>query len=180
MNLQGKMLVVVLFAGTVLGRAQQAQIWRTDNTKQPEGKPAISLTLSVNPQQVKLGESTQLEVSLKNLSVGEIFVYKDTGKSDNSSYDVFVVDDKGVEASTTPYYRHLHGTRLPGDPHVYYGTGSRSADPVEPGGILNSQIKLERLRLLDHAGTYKIWVERADGISKSRVKSNTVTVTVTP
>ena len=77
-----------------MGSAQQAQIWRTDNTKQPEGKPAISLTLSVNPKQVKLGESAQLEVSLKNLSVSEIYVYKDIGKSDNSSYDVFVVDDK--------------------------------------------------------------------------------------
>lgn len=177
MKLQEIMPVVVLFAGTALSHAQ---IWSTDNAKRPEGQPAISLTLSANPQQIKLGESTRLEVSLKNISGSEIFVPKDIGESDNSSYDVFAVDDKGVEAPSTPYYRYLHGKRLPTDPHVYYGTGSRNAEQVEPGGTLRSQINLARLRLLDHVGTYTIWVERFDDISKSRVKSNTVTVTVSP
>lgn len=129
MKLQGVIPVVVVFAGTALS---YAQIWRTDNTKQPEGTPAISLTLSVNPQQIKLGESTQLEVSITNLSGGEIFVYKDIGQSDNSSYDVLVVDDKGVDAPTTPYYRYLHGTRLPGDPH--YVPGNR-CDRIGPSRL---------------------------------------------
>jgi hypothetical protein len=167
MKLQGVIPVVVLFAGTALGHAQ---IWSTDHTKQPAGKPAISLTVSVNPQQIKLGESTQLEVSLTNLSGGEIFVYKDIGDSDDWSYEVSAVDDKGVEAPTTPYYRYLKGGRLPGDPH--YVPRSRHAVPVEPGKVLKSQINLAHLRLLDHTGTYTIWVERNDDISKSLVKSN--------
>ncbi len=176
MKVQGIILVIALFAGTA---ASRAQIWSTKDMKLPEGKPAISLTLSANPQQIKSGGSIQLEILLTNISGGEIFVYKDIGKSDNSSYDVMVVDDRGVEAPTTPYYRHLRGKRLPGDPHLSYGTGSRMAVPVEPGETLKSQIDLVLLRLLNHSGTFTTWVERNDDISKSRVKSNLVIVTVT-
>jgi hypothetical protein len=175
MKLQRTILEIAVIAGTVFGLAQ---ITIAQPTKQPEGKPAISLLLSANPQDIKIDESTQLGITLKNISASELSVGRLVAESDDFDYHVMAVDDKGVEAPTTPYYRYVRGKRLPGDPH--FVPPSRMIVMLKPDEVLKSQIKLDHLRLLDHAGTYTIWVERFDDISKSRVKSNTVTVTVNP
>src|ERR1700751_6160791 len=93
MKIHDVMIVVTFIAGTASGIPQ---ITSTNNTKQSASESAISLTLAANPQQVKRGESTRLDISLKNVSASAISVFREVSESDDSDYDVFVIDDKGI------------------------------------------------------------------------------------
>ncbi len=174
MRLNRAMIVAVLLGATA--SSSSAQITSTDNSVHPGSQPAVSLSLSAVPARVKVGESIRLYISLKNISTKEIFVGNDIGSA-APDYDVFVVDDQGAVPPTTPYYRFVKGGRLPSDPR-FYSTYSRSTVLVQPGKALGSSIDLGKLYELDHAGLYKIWVERLDQISNTKVKSNTISVTI--
>jgi hypothetical protein len=168
------MLAALLLGGIAFG---SAQITSTDNSRHPGSQPSVSLNLLAVPMQVKPSGSLLLKISLHNISTKDILVGYDIG-SGAVDYDVFVVDDQGIEPPTTAFCRFVKGKRLPGDPR-FYSTYSRPTVLVQPGKSQETTINLEKLYGLDHAGVYKVWVERFDGISMTRVQSNTITVTVT-
>lgn len=63
MRLERAMIAAVLLGAIASGSS--AQITSTDNSVHPGSKPAVSLSLSVVPAQVKVGESITLYISLK-------------------------------------------------------------------------------------------------------------------
>lgn len=164
--------VALLITGLTLADAQSVS---KDNATQP----AFSLNLSAASTQVRAGEALRLVVSLKNISSKEIIIAKENATSDEADYSVLAIDEQGKNASTTPYYRVLKGERQTEVPKFVIRRSTQMLT-VQPGESLESGIELGRIYKIETPGVYKIWVERLDKVSNIRVKSNTVTVTVTP
>jgi hypothetical protein len=156
-----------------------AQIMKTDKATASVARPSVTLTLSAVPATARKGQTIDLEVSLKNISQKDIFVANETGPHGEADYDVFVTDAQGMSAAETAYYRFVKGKRQPDDPR-FYRSYSRQVAVVEPGKSLGTTIDVGTIYDLSRPGTYKIWVERLDQTSGIPVKSNVVTVIVTP
>lgn len=92
--------------------------------------------------------------------------------------EVYVHDEKGDPAPETKYQRALRGEGPPSDLPVTSGIGSSLSPGKNSGkGLV---IILNKFYDLRKSGKYKIELQWADPTSKTVVKSNTTTVTVTP
>lgn len=177
MNISRALIAVLLLGPAANG---YPQITAADNSSHPSTHPSVNISISTAATtQFKLGTPIRLKVVLTNISGKEIFVGKEVSYNDLADYDVFVVNDHGESAPTTALHRFLSGKRRPDDPRFYF-THSRQILLVHPGQSLKSGIDLETIYKISQPGTYKIWVERQDGISNQRIKSNEITITVTP
>ena len=90
-------------------------------------------------------------------------------------YTVDVRDDKGVARPETRFYIFAQGR----DPDAAKRT-SGWATKVKPGGTLADRVKVSKLYDLNQPGKYTIQFQRLDPQTKTFVKSNEITVTVTP
>jgi hypothetical protein len=169
------MTVLVLFGGSA---SIGAQIRSTDNSINPGSQPSISLILSASSPQIKLGDQIRLNISLTNTSGKEILVGDERGGVE-VDYDISIADENGKAPAATAYLRSIKGNRLPDDPK-FYRTYSRQILSVKPGMSLDNRIDLGRIYKIISPGIYKIRVERLEEISKKRVQSNTITLTVIP
>ena len=156
-----------------------AQIMKADKATAPESQPSVALTLSAIPCTARTGQAIELKVSVKNISQRNIVVADEIGPNGGADYDVFVTDSQGMSAPETAYHRHLKGRRQPNDP-LFYRSGSRQTSVVQPGRSVGDVIDVGKIYDLSKPDTYKIWLERLDQTSGIHVKSNVVTVTVTP
>lgn len=92
--------------------------------------------------------------------------------------EVYVHDEKSDPAPETKYQRALRGEGPPSDLPVTSGIGSSLSPGKNSGkGLV---IILNKFYDLREPGKYKIELQWADPTSKTIVKSNTTTVTVTP
>jgi len=177
MNISRALIAVLLMGSAAI---VHAQITSADNSVHPGSHPSVKIALSTSATQFKLGEPVRLDILLTNISGHPIFVGKEIGINGANEYDVFVVNDHGKSAPTTAYYRFIKGRRRPGDPKFFYSSHSRAILLVSPDQSVKSQIDLGKVYKIDQPGIYKIWVERQDEISNQKLKSNTMTITMTP
>jgi hypothetical protein len=145
--------------------------------------PPFSLTLSAVQPIVKAGSDVWVNVTLKNKSDHKISVYKEnTDDQGGFVYQFNVSDDKGALVPETKFARrlncHLTADELAKEPCV--GLRSGGHIPVDPRGTMEDRMNVSRLHDLSQPGKYTIQVERYDDESKTFVKSNTITVIVTP
>jgi hypothetical protein len=87
-----------------------------------------------------------------------------------------VRDDKGNSPPETKYQRVLRGEEPLTEPWV----ASVATISVDPGKTFSDAMIANKFYDLSKPGKYKIQVQRTDPASKVVVKSNVITVTVTP
>jgi hypothetical protein len=139
-----------------------------------------SVTISAALTVVKTGSEAKISVILTNLSDQEMFVAWGQGNRGEFDYKINVLDRNGHEPIETKYFQAVQG-KVSDDPSETTALViSRSPSPrqVEAGGKLTDSIYLDRLFDLK-PGKYTVQVEHIDDSHKT-VKSNTLTMTVTP
>jgi len=82
----------------------------------------------------------------------------------------------------TKYYRHQIGQWLPGEQEKDVNDVGGRIDyvPLQPGESVVRDVDVAKFYDIELPGKYQIWVEKIDEKSQIRVKSNTITITVTP
>jgi len=92
----------------------------------------------------------------------------------------YMLEKDGHEVATTFFDRKISGRVRPDDPRLTSADlrGSTVLVPRPPGKIFDMGIDLKRLYKITEPGTYTFQVSRYD-VSKTLVKSNTITITVT-
>lgn len=146
----------------------------------PSPHSVISVTLSSVSNDVKLGSEVRLKIVVTNTSNHEMLLERPVGIYQGEILNRFEVrDEKGSPAVKKPYYRLLTGepmTSYPQEEYLRDMTGSM----VKPGESVIEEVILNKLYELDKPGKYTIRVEHTDPVTQMPVKSNTITLTITP
>jgi len=148
----------------------------------PATKEAISLSISAIKDVVKSGSPVVLEIAMKNTSNHDISYWFEN-REDRGGFDylIDVWDDKQAVPEYTKLGRGLKGREDPA--YVSPDTPINSSGVVrilKVGEIATDRVSVSKIYDLTRSGKYTIQVRRFDEESKIQVKSNKVTVTVTP
>lgn len=137
----------------------------------PPANTPFSLTIATKESTVRAGSPVLVEVKMENKSDHDLAVYRAvSGDLDQGGwvYKVSVRDTKGVEPPQTKFAQSVGVA------------GSGGYVSLRPEKTLTDRCNVAKLYDLSRPGNYTIQVERLDEQSKAFVKSNTITVTVTP
>jgi hypothetical protein len=136
-------------------------------TQPIEGSQApFSLTIATRQDAVRAGSEVTLETFLTNTSNHVVeFDFAVT------KLDLQVRDSRGNLVPLTKDGQELQ---------KQFGARGGNLVPVQPGKTERGDILLDRVYDLSQPGTYTIQVHRLDETSKTVVKSNTITLIVTP
>ncbi|MGD0938305.1 MAG: hypothetical protein ABR905_01250 [Terracidiphilus sp.] len=178
----GKWIAVAVAVAISVGEAVCAGAQTAGSN--PVTIPPFSLSLSAKQAQNKIGESIQLVVSVKNTSENIIYDNVTYSKLGLVRYEFFmtVLDGNGNSPAMTKYYRHQIGQWLPGEQEKDVNDVGGRIDyvPLQPGESVVRDVDVAKFYNIELPGKYQIWVEKIDEKSQIRVKSNTITITVTP
>jgi hypothetical protein len=162
-------LGLLLFVISVSGISIAAQQSTAPSTTSPQ---AFTLRLSTGNETIKSGSELKVDIILTNTSRQTIVWSRWVGGPDYS----FKIDVRDAQSKLAPFnerYRGLlRGKDLPMGSSRHYGVGP--GETSKESAIVNDQYDLSAL------GTYTIQAHRFDEVSKTDVKSNTITVTVAP
>jgi hypothetical protein len=138
------------------------------------GNPTISLSISSAQDTVKSGSPITVKVAITNVSGHRIgFPWlSDAGWN----FELIVRDSHGNPVS--PASRNAR--RKDGRLDVKIRTGEGVAHYLQPGESETHEFNVSDLKNLAQPGEYTIQVQRADPETKVVVKSNMITVAVTP
>ncbi|HEV2297872.1 MAG TPA: hypothetical protein VGR72_05080 [Candidatus Acidoferrales bacterium] len=136
---------------------------------------SFSIAISAARTPAKRGSPLEVRIVLTNTTGQSRLIYQDTGGE--FDYTIHVSGQDNNEPPETRYFRAVKG-KDSGKPTlvVEHSGGLRL---VKAGGTLTDTIDLNQLYGLQ-PGKYTIQVERPDDDGKTVVKSNTITVTITP
>ena len=141
--------------------------------------PPFSLTIT-SDSPVKSGKVVWVDVTLKNITSGNITTYS-TSDHIGFEYEVDVWTDKSAMAPETKFGREIHNHTTPEDdrqPEVILSNGAYSE--LGPGKSITDHVSISKMYDLSKPGKYTIQFRRLDEVSKTLVKSNKLTVTITP
>lgn len=153
-------------------------------------QPAFSLSLTVEPETVRLASYVTLLVVVTNNTSQRVLFPVDLYHPE-AAFTVNVTDPAGDPAGKTRLYRTVTGDKTgkdasepPSDPlHATLIVGSGGAGLLGPGEKIEQRFVLNRKNAelvdLSKPGKYTVQVERMDQVSKSLVKSNIATFTIT-
>jgi len=147
-----------------------------------ETKAPFSLTIGAVNSKVSAGSQIWILVALENISGHEISVYREyTPDQGGFVYTADVRDEKATAVPETKFNRRLQSHDTPEEfarePYVVLGSGGEQG--LGPGMRMTDRIDVSRLYDLSRPGTYTIQVQRLDLGSKTFVRSNKISVTVT-
>jgi hypothetical protein len=140
----------------------------------------FSITISTAQNSFKSGSEIRLQVVLTNTSDHSFSI----GRAiDGTSpvvagylFEIHVDNEKGNSPPETKYERALRGNGSPEDLPVSSGIGMN----LSAGQSSKDALAVNKFYDLSEPGKYKIQVQWTNPTSKIVVKSNTITVTVTP
>jgi len=148
---------------------------------QTPAKDRFSLTLDPSHVEAKIGSELKVSILLKNLTDKYVVMNVENGSQGEFDYTIRLMNKGGQEPSHTKYFRAVRGEDS-GDASettTLVVVGSSGYRGLKPGEGFVKTIDLNKLYLLK-PGKYTVQVERMDDESKTIVKSNIITVTVTP
>jgi hypothetical protein len=168
-SMRSVLAVLLLTVGLVTGSKTWAQHAKaTESTD-----PSLSITVSVRQDVVKIGTRAYIEVTTKNISTHETQISKSHGQLS------FQMDVKDEESHSRPESELAQETRR-----------KRRADPIGEQSLVTNHLKpgesdkeiadVRDYYDLSKIGKYTIQVHRLDPRSQTEIKSNTITITVTP
>jgi hypothetical protein len=137
------------------------------------GSFGISITISQNT--IRTGANLQLQIKVKNISDHDLSLFvpfDETGIA--QMFDVNVRDSAGASVPETAVGMHVHGKTA--EPPLISGP----VKTISPGKEIDRNTDLTRIFDLAKPGTYTVQVTRMDFDQKVLVKSNIITITVTP
>jgi hypothetical protein len=168
--LRGLILFLPVFGLISVATAQVVQV----------EQPSCSISISTPESPIKAGLEVKLDITTKNVSDRTIYLVYSTVPGRNMRIDVR--DSEGNPVSETPYGLKVHGTdpkRVP-----FSGTMFSTRVPVKPGETYEEKLVLSKEYDMSRPGRYSIRVQRSDVLNDTNtvtfVKSNTITVIVTP
>jgi hypothetical protein len=146
----------------------------------------FSVSISTRPTTVKTGSEVAIKVTITNTSGSKIEIGRSVGQNEGEmNQDLEILDNQGKRTATTSYGRRVKGEGRErgehGEPPPPAIIGSDIFFPIEPGKSIEDIIIANKLYDLSQPGKYTIQVTRFDPYySKTSVKSNIITLTVTP
>ena len=130
------------------------------------------LILNAKESSVKSGGAIWVDVTVENKSDHVLLVYRElTGVGDDQGGWVYysdVHDNEGRKPQPTKFLEERGG----------FGSGGYIH--LKPGKTMTDRINICKLLDLSRPGKYSIQVYRRDGMGNTTLRSNTITVTVTP
>lgn len=123
------------------------------------------LSIRAKESSVKSGAAIWVDVTLENKSDQDLLVFRVLTSVDDDQggwlYNADVQNEKGQKPPRTKFKT---------------GIGSGASIPLQPGKTITDRINICKLYDVSQPGKYSIQVYRPDG----SLRSNTITVTVTP
>lgn len=146
-------------------------------------KPRFSITIKTTPSKVKAGADVVVEAEMKNVSAEDIFDSFAEGcyGQGTTSFRWEIRDSDGKQVPMTEYgIKANHLEPPPGSvgPYVPVCVNVISY-PLGPGKTVMQKLALSKEYDLSKPGKYSIQALRGD-TTTTDVKSNTITLTVTP
>ncbi len=138
---------------------------------------AQPLEIAISTQQSKImaGDPIKIAITMKNMSDHDITIIKFGGDSQAElNYEIIVRDKNGEMLNETSYRKGIkEGV-----------AGSRKLFTLKPSAEITEKANINKLYDLSMPGEYTVQVEKelppSEGKGKGTIKSNTITVTVTP
>jgi hypothetical protein len=167
--LTGLLLLVMSMAAPGTGSAQGT-------------RPSFSVTISVPQEVVAHGSEVKVTIILKNTSNRDIAIPRSPADDQGESHNKLTVRDEEGNLVADK-------ATIPARTDKEKGTQSEVVNlrmetiilfTVKPGDSLKDGIVLSNVYETLSAGKYSLQVERIDDTTKTVVKSNTITLTVTP
>ena len=168
MNLARKSIIGVVIFGVCL--------WNIGIKAQTE---PISLSIEIDKSSVKLGDEIPIKILLKNNTDQSIRLSKARTSGDGSfEYKVDVGREDNAFVAKKYVEKLRRGEVQPTIPPV----GSVQFFTIEAGKTDKDSINISNRYEFDKPGKYLVQIERAlpDDLGGGVIKSNTITVTVTP
>jgi hypothetical protein len=142
-------------------------------------KPPFSLTITAADSVVKSGSEIWADATVKNTSDHEISVFSTSDHLGNE-YNADVWTDKSTLAPETRLGREINNHTTPEDERTpQIRISSRGSIPLKPGKTFTDHANVSTMYDLSQPGKYTIQFRKYDDESKTTVKSNKITVTVT-
>jgi len=161
------LLLLAVALGPLGGNA--SQVSKTE-------EPTISINISTPQNTVRVGSEIIVDVVTQNISHHVIHYTVIAGAgAELSHFRVDVRNSVGKPVTETQYGQKVHGT----DHRAHSGSVFGADIPVEPGKTLHEKLILTKEYDLSQPGTYTVQLRRTD-FDDSSVKSNTITLTITP
>ncbi len=143
--------------------------------------PSFSIAITVPQSLVKPGSEIEMRVVLTNVASHDIRIPQENGARAEFAYTITVKDHDGNAPPETEYFAAVKGKNVtkPGKLTLVV-TDSYGLHSVKPGANMTDSVDLNKLYDLSQPGKYAIQVERIDDVSKTVVKSSSITITVVP
>jgi len=174
--MKAALMVFVLFT-SVISAGGQAQV-----AQPAPAEPKFSLTIKTAQGTVKVGSDVVVEAEMKNISAEDVFYSVFTGRGDGpvaSGFTWEILNSKGKPVPFTEYGLKLNRPEPELGPGGYVpAAGKTIFGLLGPGKAIVEKMALSKEYDLSKPGKYSIQALRSDG--KTDVKSNIVTLTVTP
>ena len=131
----------------------------------------FSLTLGTTTRSFKVGTALNVNVSVKNISNQDIYVYRALSENMDQGGWVYFADVCAEEGDPPPptLYEFI----------VARSVGSGGYIKLTPGKSSTDHVNVSKLYDLSRPGKYRIKLQRFDVQTKSLVMSDGITVTVT-
>lgn len=140
---------------------------------------SFSLHISTPEAVVKAGAAVPIDIVITNTSDHEIAIGRSNGPMQGEfHHELHVLDSSGKAVARTKWGHKLKGEVGPGEDSVI--TFSDVIGTLQPGQTLKDGLFANAIFDLTHPGKYTLQIERIDADTKAVVKSNVITVTVTP
>jgi len=170
---------LVVFAAILCGLANAEPQTQTSSQK---ATPSISIGITVSQSVVAAGTSVELHILVTNVSKGLIHMSRNNGKDSAtlSFYTADLRDTKGSVPPETTFNRKLRGEVHSTPENGGIITGSPIIFPLQPGETLKDDMILNDLFDLKVPGKYTVQIQHEDPVTHNPVKSNIITLTITP
>jgi hypothetical protein len=177
--MKAALMVFVLFT-SVISAGGQAQV-----VQPAPAEPKFSLTIKTAQGTVKVGSDVVVEAEMKNISAEDIFYSVLTGRGPGpvpSGFTWEILNSEGKPVPLTEYGLKINQLEPPqgevGSGGYVPAAGKTVFGLLGPGKAIVEHRALSKEYDLGKPGKYSIQALRSDG--KTDVKSNTITVTITP
>jgi molecular chaperone DnaK (HSP70) len=139
----------------------------------------LSVSIEIDNSSVKLGADIQVKATLKNNTDQDVQVSELRTAADNHLEYKVTVERDDHTAVAKKYAEKLRRHEVPRDP---LETGSVHFVPIQPGKTHEDSVNISNRYEFDKPGKYSIQLERElpESLGGGVIKSNTITVTVTP
>jgi len=176
-HVKSGLILLVMVGGVLVSGRIRAQ----DANAAQQVPPPFTLSIVPVAPTVKSGSDVFVDVTMENKSDHDLRVTIGDDKA-GREYHIDVWDEQGATPPETKFSRMLHHRLTPEEE----ATGPQALtftllfDALAPGKSITNRVRVSKMYDLGKPGKYSVQVVRFGEDSKTLVKSNKITVTVTP